>query len=367
MSQRSFPYALAALLDAAAVAARSTLLVLALMCCVRAAEPTKVRLCAGPNFIAQLAAALGYFRGEGLDVRFVDFHDFVPEDAELYVPLNDGRMDAAVHWYQHVFMGAGEGKPLVGVMVFNDAPGVTVFVANRVKGQIKTPADFKGRPISTGLPMTTKSYITNYLTVRSGLPPHSYHSVFPATEGRQDATIEGLRNRQVDVVTSLEPQTTAYAATGLVTRMYDFTTRAATVRELGASMPGQALLVSRAFIEAHPETVQRLVNAFVRAMRFSNRHTPAEIAALLPPSYFAGSARDAGLQRIKDLMHGFARDNYAFGPADVALIRDAIFADTYTATEWGRLLSDTRRLNPPLETYYDNRIVNEAMAKIRSD
>ncbi len=328
----------------------------------RAAEPVTVRMSAGPSMLVQLADSLGYFHDEGIRVEVVDYHQFVPEDCQIYLPLNDGRLDASLHWFQHVFMGAGEGKPIEGVMLFNDAPGMSVLVANRVKAAVKSAADFKGRAISEGVPLSTKSFITNYLTVRAGLPPHRYRSVLQDAAGRQAGTIVGLRQGTVDIVTCMEPQTSAYLATGLASKRYDFGTKESTTRELGASLPAQCLLIAPSYAAAHPETVQKLINAFVRTMRFVNAHPAEEIVAQLPPSYFAKTSRKAALRRIKELMPTFARGDYAFASADVALIRDAVFADTLVPTEEGRLRGDTKKLNPPLESYYDDRFVMKAMA-----
>jgi NitT/TauT family transport system substrate-binding protein len=313
----------------------------------------------------QLADARGDFRAEDIAVEIHDYHEFVPKDCQIYQPLNAGQLDASLHWFQHVFMGAGEGQPIVGLMLFNDAAGMSVLVANRVKDSIKGAADFKGRNVAEGVPLSTKSFVTNYLTVKAGLAPHSYTSVMREEDGRLEATVKGLQRGEVDIITCMDAQTTQYLATGQVTRLYDFTTKEAATRALGASFPAQCLLMAPSYAKAHPEVARKLVNAFTRTMRFVNSHTAAEIFAALPPSYAGKAGRDSTLARIEALMNTSARGDYAFHRADVELIRDAVFADTLIDDEEGRLRASTKKANPPLESYYDNRFVEKAMAAIK--
>ena len=68
-----------------------------------------------------------------------------------------GAIDAAYHWFNHVIYGAKHGFPVKAVMVFNDAPGMTVLVANRVKDQVRGVPDFKGRNIAEGAGYGTKA------------------------------------------------------------------------------------------------------------------------------------------------------------------------------------------------------------------
>jgi NitT/TauT family transport system substrate-binding protein len=336
---------------------------------VMAAEPSAeklihVKMSAGPSFLVALAELRGDFRAEGLEVEILDYHQFVTEDCDIYKPLNDGQLDASIHWFQHVFMGSGEGKPIVGVMLLNDAPGMSVLVANRVKDEIKSAADFKGRNVAEGVPLSTKSFVTNYLTVKAGLPPHSYQSVMKEEDNRLPATIAGLKQGQVDVITSMDAMTVQYLATNQVTRLYDFTTKESTTQALGATLPAQCVLMAPSYAKAHPEVAQKLVNALVRTMRFVNSHTPEQIYAVFPAD-FAKKNREAKLDRIKSLKVTSAQDDYSFHRPDVALIRDAVFADTMIDDEEGKLRADTRKANPPVESYYDNQFVRQAMQEIK--
>src|SRR5262245_33009711 len=100
-----------------------------------AAEPlTRIRMTIDETpIIPQLAASLGYLAEQGLEIIPVDINTLSTHDFLLQQPLIDGRIDATYHWFHHAVFGARHNVPIQAVMLFNDAPGMTVFVANRVR------------------------------------------------------------------------------------------------------------------------------------------------------------------------------------------------------------------------------------------
>lgn len=327
--------------------------------------PIKVRLTGGETLIPQLAAGLGYFRQEGLEVTPVKVEDLAPNDYEMQKLLNDGRVDASLNWFQHVLFGAGNGAPVKAVMVLNDAPGVTVMVANRIKGEIRSASDFKGRRIAEGAALSTKSYLTHFMTLKAGLPAHSYTPVMVESDGRREAVIQALKEGQVDVMTFLEPMTSSILETGMVTTLYDFTNSEGMRKALGAPWLAQCVFMAPAFIEAHPETAQRLVNALVRTMRFVNSHTAEEIAQKLPAAYFAKKDREAEIRRIRKALPTFAKDDYSFAPSTVKLVAEAVLSADFDASEEGRFRAKAKNATIRLEDLYTNRFVDRAMGAIR--
>src|SRR5258707_15143719 len=194
--------------------------------------------------VLRLGESLGYFRQEGLTIVRVDLERLGMHDYLIQEPLTKGQIDASYHWFNHAIFGARHGFPIKAVMVFNDAPGMTVMVADRVKGEVRGVADFKGRRVAEGAGYGTKSVITNYLAVKAGLPAHSYTPVMLGKEGRQEAVIQGLADGTVDVMTFQEPVTSALLGTKKVSVLYDLNNRESTARVLGAPFYAQTLLMS---------------------------------------------------------------------------------------------------------------------------
>lgn len=325
---------------------------------------TKIRLSANEPLIPQLALGLGAFVQEGIEVEIVKVEDYSKEDYLMQEPLVQGKIDASYHWFQHVVFGARHNLPLKAVLMANDTPNMKIFVANRLKDQVRSAADFKGRNVAEGHGYATKSLVTRYLAHHAGLPDHTYQSVLTETEGRREAVLKGLAENRVDILSFMEPMTSAIEASGQVSTLYDLTTRAGTIQAFGAPWPSHSLFLSAAYIEKDPATVQRLVNAFVRAMRYFNTHTPEEIAAKLPAAYFGKTDRATALDRIRKTQSGYVQGDYSFSPAGVKLVADAILWSDFDASEEGqfRATGDARFR---YEDLYDNRFVERAMKEIK--
>jgi NitT/TauT family transport system substrate-binding protein len=325
---------------------------------------TRIRMSANEPLIPQLAAGLGAFAEEGLEVEFIKVEDYSKEDYLMQEPLVQGRFDASYHWFQHVVFGARHNLPLKAVLMANDTPNMKIFVANRLKEQIRSAADFKGRNVAEGHGYATKSLVTRYLAHHAGLPDHTYQAVLTETEGRREAVLKGLAENRVDILSFMEPMTSAIADTEQVTTLYDLTTRAGTIQAFGAPWPSHSLFLSAAYIEKNPATVQRLVNAFVRALRYFNSHTPEEIAGKLPAAYFGKGDRATALDRIRKTQAGYARGDYSFSPAGVKLVTDAILWSDFDSSEEGRFRA-TGDAKFRHEDLYDNRFVEKAMKEIK--
>jgi len=316
------------------------------------------------SIIPELTRSLGNFEKEGVKVRLIDDTEYPGPDYRMQRALNKGQIDMSVHWFQHVLYGNAHNEPTVGLMLFNGAPGLTVMVANRVKDRVRTAADFGGLKIAEGMGYSTKSVIMNLLTARAGLPPHSYTPILSAPEGRLEGTLKALNTGEVDVIAFREPATSAILATGQVTPIYDLTSPASTAKVLGAAYPAQSLFTSPAFVRKHPAQVQKVVNAFVRTMRFVNTHSADEIAAALPSEHYKGKDRRAEIELLKSSMATFAKGSYAFTPADAQLMKQAVDNAQYDDTEEGAYRTVARHKPFVISELYDNRFVDKAMRTI---
>jgi NitT/TauT family transport system substrate-binding protein len=327
---------------------------------------TQVRMSIDEDpIVVRLAESLGYFKSEGLEIVPVDLEKITGEDYLMQEPLVKGQIDASYHWFNHTIFGARHGFPIQAVMVFNDAPGMTVMIANRIKDEVHGAADFSGRHVAEGAEYGTKAVITGYLAQRAGLPRHAYTPVMAASEGRQQAVLNGLKQGEVDVMTFQEPLTSALRQSGLVTALYDLNSPESTAKVLGAPFPAQSLLMSPVLIQTHPGTVQHLVNAFVRAMRFVNTHSPDQIAAQLPADYFKGKQRQAAIEYIRDTLPTYAKGDYSFSAASVELVIDAVMSSDFDQSQEGRWRATGDNANVRADHLYTNRFVEVAMKNLK--
>jgi phosphate transport system substrate-binding protein len=327
-----------------------------------AEQLTEVRMTIDEDpIVLRLASSLGYLKQEGIRIVPVDLEKIAKADYLMQEPLIKGRIDASYHWFNHTVFGARHHLPVKAVMVINDAPGMTVLVANRVKDKIRSAADFKGIRVADGAQYGTKAVITGYLARKAGVAPGSFTPVMVKSEGRLDAVLKGLKQGTVDVMTFQEPMTSALLESNMVSSLYDLNSRQTTTTTLGAAFPAQSLLMSPQYIEAHPDTVQHLVNALVRTMRFVNTHTAEQIADQLPADYFDGKDRLAQVKFIRNTLPTYAKGDYSFSSAAVQLVVDAIEASDFDSSEEGRWRATGENSNVDVDQLYDNRFVLKAM------
>lgn len=331
-------------------------------------KPAQVRIRLSVDedpIVPHLAASLGFLRDERVEIVPVKAETFSKADYLIQDPLIAGQIDASYHWFHHAVFGARHAKPITAVMLFNDAPAMTVMVADRVRDRVRSAADFRGLRIAQGAGYGTKGLITAYLASKAGLPPHSYTPVLMESQGRQAAVLSALRAGTVDVMTFQEPVTSALQQTGLVSTLYDLNSAASTRRALGAALPAQSLLMSPGFIARHPQAVQRLVNALVRTMRYIETHSAAQIGAALPADYFAGKDRAAEIARLQKTLPSFSRADYRIKAEGARLVVDAIQSYDFDSSEEGRWRATAQVRQFEIGGLFDNRFVEKAMRDIR--
>jgi len=327
--------------------------------------PIKLRMSINDPLVPVLTQSLGNFAQEGLDVTFVKVESVSPEDYLMQEPLVNGRLDVCCHWFQQVPFGVRHNLPVKAVLLINDAPGIKILVANRVKDQIRSARDFKGRNVAEGAGYATKSMLTKFLVRQAGLSPDSYNAVLPEVENRRENVLRGLREGHVDVMTFMEPMTSAIEETGLVSTLYDLTDGAGTKRAFGEIWPSHCVFLSARYIDEHPATVQHLANAFVRTLGFIHTHTPEEIAARLPALYFEHKDRAAEVTRIARQVRSIAHGDYTFPPAAVKMALATIETSQFDASAEGqwRLHAENPHVSP--EDLYTNRFAAQAMQEIK--
>jgi NitT/TauT family transport system substrate-binding protein len=261
------------------------------------------------NLPVLVAQQLGYFRDEGLTVTLVD-SPASPSPAEL---VKDGRADGAVAFYHHTFMSQVDDRMVTeDVATLGVTPGLKLMAAVRLRDKVKGPADLKGLRIYTGGANSGKTTAMNWLAERAGLGAHGYVALQPTTA--KDMA-EALRDGRADAIMAHEPDAAFYARSGAAFALADLASPEGTRAALGALYPSTSLYMPRAYVAAHPEVVQHLVNACLRALAFINGHDAAAILAILPPKT-AAKDRAGFLATLAEDKKMFATDG--FTPPDGA-------------------------------------------------
>lgn len=253
------------------------------------------------NLPVLLAERLGYFRDAGLTVTLVDSPG-EPTPAQL---MKDGRADGAVAYYHHTFVSqASDGMVTEAVATLGVTPGLKLMVAERLKGQVRTVADLKGRRIYAGGADSGKTTTANWLMAQAGLGVGDYTRLPNVSPERMAAD---LRAGAADAIVAHEPDADALEAAGVAYALADVQTVAGTRASLGSVFPSTVLYLPRDYVEAHPAQVQALVGACLRALRWLGAHDGAAIAAVLPPK-MGGKDRAAFVRLLDEDRQMFLTD-----------------------------------------------------------
>ncbi|NML43191.1 ABC transporter substrate-binding protein [Ramlibacter sp. G-1-2-2] len=231
---------------------------------------------------AILAERLGYFRDEGLDVELQS----EPSGVRAADVLLAGSAHGVIGSYDHTIDLQAKGKSVQSVVQLAIAPGEVELVASRAADRIRSPADFKGVALGvTGLGSST-SFLTQYLALTHGLRLADLNLV-PVGAGAPFT--QAMRQGRIDAGMTTEPTASLLLASGDAKVLVDLRTPEGTHKALGGLYPFSCLYMETRWIRKHPEQVQKLVNAFVRTLRFMAGHSAAEIAAQLPPEMLGGN------------------------------------------------------------------------------
>ena len=121
------------------------------------------------------------------------------------------------------------------------------------------------------------------------------------------SAVAAMKKGEIDVISHLDPVIAKLEADGDIEVLVDTRTEAGTRALFGGSNPAAALYTKTEFIEENPQTTQRLVNAFVKALKWLQAATPEEIADTVPPEYHLGD-KPLYLKAVQNSLESYSRD-----------------------------------------------------------
>jgi NitT/TauT family transport system substrate-binding protein len=267
---------------------------------------------------ATLAERLGYFREQGLDVEMQSESSGISATDVLLAGAAHGVIGA----YDHTIDLQAKGKSVQAVVQFTISPGEVELVSVRAADRIRSPADFHGHNLGvTGLGSST-SFLTQYLASLHNLKPTDL-TLVPVGSGQ--TFIDAMRQGRIDAGMTTEPTASRLLSSGQALLLVDLRTPEATQKALGGLYPFACLYMETHWVNGHREQTQKLANALVKALHFISTHSAGEIAAQLPPEFFAGN-RALYIQSLAQSKSMFTPDGVmpASGPATVLKVLSAV-------------------------------------------
>ncbi len=261
--------------------------------------------------VPTIAKQLGYFEAEGLQLDILD----EPSGVNAETAMLSGQVDGTVGFYDHNLDLQGKGKATESVVQFDWVPGEAEMVSKKNADTIKTPADFKGKSLGVTSIGSSTYFLTQYLAVKAGL---QLSDITPIAVGAGDTFITALNTGKVDAGMTTDPTIARLVQSGDGKVMIDLRTAESTRAALGGTYPAACLYMQTAWVDAHKDIVQKLANAFVKALRWMSVHSVDEIAAQVPADFYAGN-KDLYLSALKANLGIFTPDGVMpkDGPATV--------------------------------------------------
>jgi NitT/TauT family transport system substrate-binding protein len=225
---------------------------------------------------------LGFFKEAGLDVEISD----VQSGARALQSLVGGSADIGLGTFDHTIQMQAKGQQVVAVVQYGRYPGFVLGTIASKSIAYRDPRSLKGLKVGVTSPGSSTHFMAAYMLVRSGLK--SDDASFIGT-GVTSTAVAAARRGEIDAIVSSDPMMSLMQSDGLVAVVADTRTANGTQAVYGGPYPGGVVFATAAFIEKNPRTVQAVVTAFVRALKWMATHSAQDIAVAMPEDYALGN------------------------------------------------------------------------------
>ena len=265
--------------------------------------PAKVSIMVGglnkqiylPN---KLTEALGYFAEQNLQVDLID----EPSGKDTTVEVVAGNVDFGSGSYDHTIDIAAAGKSITMVTLLLQEPGEFVMISKQKADSIKSPKDLKGANAGVTSIGSGTHTLMRTIVAKAGLQISDVNYV---AAGAGDTFIAAMKQGKIDVGVTTQPTVVRMQKTGDAQIFVDLSKVDTTRAALGGDYPFISIFARADYIAKNKDVTQRVVNAYVKTLKWIQTHTPLEIAEKLPADYYGGD-KDAYVQALKDSMGMFS-------------------------------------------------------------
>ncbi len=228
-----------------------------------------------------IAEQKGFFKEVGLDVRIDNFGG----GAKALQALIGGSVDGVVGAYEHTIRMQAKGQDIRAVIELGRFPGMVLGVKKELAGEIRSPADLVGRKVGVTAPGSSTHFFVNYLMAKAGVDPKQ--AVFTGV-GSGLSAVAAMQLGEIEAIANVDPVISKLEADDTIVILADARTATGTREIFGGFNPAAVLYLKNAFIEANPNTVQAIVNAFKTALDWLAAASPEDVAATVPETYYLG-------------------------------------------------------------------------------
>jgi NitT/TauT family transport system substrate-binding protein len=98
-----------------------------------------------------------------------------------------------------------------------------------------------------------------------------------------------MQQGRIDAGMTTEPTISRVISSGVGSLLVDLRDPQKTQTALGGPYPFISLFMQNDYVNSHKDVVQKLVNAYVKTLKWIHTHTAEQIADQMPQDYYAGN------------------------------------------------------------------------------
>jgi NitT/TauT family transport system substrate-binding protein len=285
------------------------------------------------------AAANGYYKKYGLDVRLVNFSD----NSVMAGAVQSGEIDATTLTYDQVIAANARGWKLKVVMPVDYSVGGDAILAS---AQIKSIKELKGRKVAF-MSASPSDFLLSYALAKDGLSEKDVEPVNTTPEG----VVGIMAGGSADVGVSYEPNISVVVKSGGGKRFHVLMSS----RE-ARGMITDVLVLKDTVIAKNPKLVDGLIRGTMEGLAFM-RADPGKAAAIIAKTL------EISPSEVQDQLPNI--ENPALADLGEVFKKSAVLPSFYAS---GKIIADILKREgqidapPPIEATFDATFVNAVQA-----
>lgn len=228
-----------------------------------------------------VAAHLGYFAAEGLELEFHEFGGIGP----IQQSLVKGTTDLAVGGLESAVVLRQRGFDCLAFALLSRAPQLVFGVNARALPGFRQVSQLRGARIGISALEPATHWFAKLVLQRSGLKPEDVEFV---ALGSTTAVVAALRDGEIAAIAHFDPLVSLLEARGDIRVVADTRLLRSTQEVFGGPMPGGSLYAPLDFVQRNPKRVQGVTNAVVKALKWLQTAGPSDIVRAVPETAMQG-------------------------------------------------------------------------------
>jgi len=218
-----------------------------------------------------------------------------------------------------------QGKKIETICQFGIAPGEAE-VVDASLSNITSAKDLQGKNLGVTDIGSGTHVLTQAILGTAGVDPSKAQYV---AVGAGDTFIAAIQQKKIAAGMTTYPTISRLVNSGKGKILVSLLTPESTRAALGGDYPFIGIFAKNDWVNSNKAVAQKLVNAYVKTLKYIHSHTPDEIASQMPTDYFAGD-KASYVSDLKDQLAIFGTDCKmpAGGPETVQKIQQQ-FVSSY--------------------------------------